>query len=146
MECRIVTGSRSRGFSLLELLVAMAIMATLLSIIAPRYMGHIDRARESVLKDDLATFRRLIDQYHSDRGTYPDSLDELVSLRYLREIPVDPITDRRDSWLVVAPAQLASELPPAAGPVNVDAPRGNVADVRSGAPGTGSDGRPYAQW
>lgn len=146
MECRIVNGSRGRGFSLLELLVAMAIMATLLSIIAPRYMGHIDRARESVLKDDLATLRRLIDQYHSDRGAYPDSLEELVSLRYLREIPVDPITDRRDSWLVVAPAQMVSELPPAAGPVNVEAPRGNVADVRSGASGSGSDGRPYAQW
>ncbi|WP_028102269.1 type II secretion system protein [Pseudoduganella violaceinigra] len=137
-------GRRATGFSLLELLVAMAIMATLLSIIAPRYMGHIDRAKESVLKDDLATFRRLIDQYHSDRGAFPDSLEELVSLRYLRDIPVDPITDRRDSWLVVAPAQVA-ELPPGA-PVSAEAPRGNVADVRSGAPGTGSDGRPYAQW
>ena len=141
-----MNGNRARGFSLLELLVAMAIMATLLSIIAPRYMGHIERAREAVLKDDLATMRRLIDQYHSDRGAYPDSLDELVSLRYLREIPIDPVTDRRDSWLVVAPAQMVAELPPAAGPVNVEAPRGNVADVRSGAPGTGSDGRPYAQW
>lgn len=141
-----MNGNRALGFSLLELLVAMAIMATLLSIIAPRYMGHIERAREAVLKDDLATMRRLIDQYHSDRGAYPDSLDELVSLRYLREIPVDPVTDRRDSWLVVAPAQMVAELPPAAGPVNVEAPRGNVADVRSGAPGTGSDGRPYAQW
>ncbi len=141
-----MNGNRARGFSLLELLVAMAIMATLLSIIAPRYMGHIERAREAVLKDDLATMRRLIDQYHSDRGAYPDSLDELVSLRYLREIPVDPVTERRDSWLVVAPAQMVAELPPAAGPVNVEAPRGNVADVRSGAPGTGSDGRPYAQW
>jgi general secretion pathway protein G len=136
---------RQSGFSLLELLVSLAIMATLLGIIAPRYMGHIDRAKESVLKDDLATMRRLIDQYHSDRGHFPDSLEELVSARYLREIPVDPITERRDSWSIVAPAQLAVE-PAADGNVVLETGKGNVADIHSGAPGTGSDGRPYAQW
>ncbi|WP_308447437.1 type II secretion system protein [Parachitinimonas caeni] len=122
---------RQSGFTLIELLVAMAIIATLLSLVAPRYLGHVDRAKETVLRDDLSTMRRLIDQFHGDRGRYPESLDELVTLRYLREVPVDPITERRDSWRVI---------PPPAGT------KGNVADVKSGASGNSSEGTPYGDW
>jgi general secretion pathway protein G len=130
--------SVKKGFTLLELLVAMAIMATLLTLIAPRYMGGIDRAKESVLRDDLATLRRLIDQFHGDRGRYPESLEELVTARYLREIPIDPLTDRRDSWQLVPPLQDTTQAAPNS--------QGMVADIKSGASGVGGDGRSYADW
>ncbi|MGQ5522316.1 type II secretion system protein [Chitinimonas sp. PSY-7] len=119
------------GFTLIELLVAMAIIAILLTLVTPRYYGSVDRARETVLRDDLTTMRRVIDQFHGDRGRYPQSLEELVELRYLREIPIDPVTERRDSWRVIAPGADA---------------KGNVADVKSGAPGKASDGTSYGDW
>ncbi|QDQ25420.1 prepilin-type N-terminal cleavage/methylation domain-containing protein [Chitinimonas arctica] len=122
---------RPNGFTLIELLVAMAIIAILLTLVTPRYYGSVDRARETVLRDDLSTLRRVIDQFHGDRARYPNSLDELVEMRYLREVPLDPLTERRDSWRVVAPGADA---------------KGNVADVKSGAPGKAADGSNYADW
>ncbi|WP_199065089.1 type II secretion system protein [Chitinimonas sp. BJB300] len=122
---------KQAGFTLIELLVAMAIIATLLTLVTPRYYGSVDRARETVLRDDLASMRRVIDQFQGDRGRYPQSLQELVELRYLREIPIDPITERRDSWRIVAPGAES---------------KGNVADVKSGAPGKAADGTSYADW
>ncbi|MBL8507829.1 MAG: prepilin-type N-terminal cleavage/methylation domain-containing protein [Chitinimonas sp.] len=127
----MVTPMRHRGFTLLELMIAMAIVATLLSIVAPRYLGSVDRAKETVLQDDLHTMRKVLDQFHADRGRYPNDLEELVSARYLRSIPVDPLTERNDTWRVEPP-------PPGS--------QGNVGDVRSGASGRGSDGRDYGSW
>jgi general secretion pathway protein G len=120
-----------RGFTLVELMVVMAIIALLLSLALPRYFNHLESSRETILKQDLAVMRDAIDKYHGDRGRYPDSLDDLVSARYLRALPVDPITERSDSWLIVAPR--GDET-------------GAMYDIKSGAPGTARDGSAYADW
>ena len=121
---------RAAGFTLIELLVVMAAIGWLLAIVAPRYVDHVDRAREAVLKQNLAGLRDAIDRFHADRDRYPTDLHELVQERYLREVPLDPLTDRRDTWTLRAP----SGQP------------GVVFDVRSGAPGQARDGSRYGQW
>ena len=126
-----MTKRTDTGFTLVELMVVMAIVALLLSLALPRYFNHLESARETILKQDLAVMRDAIDKYHSDRGRYPDSLDELVNTRYLRSVPVDPLTERPDTWLIAPPAGDAG---------------GALYDVRSGAPGTAKDGTPYADW
>ena len=124
-------GRRKAGFTLIELLVVLAVMALLVSIVAPKAIGGVARAEEAVLKQDLAVMRDALDKHYSDAGRYPASLQELVGKRYLRSIPVDPLTKSSSTWLVVAPA---------------DPEKGAVYDVRSGAPGVGSNGQPYVQW
>lgn len=124
---------RTGGFTLIELIVVMAIIALLTSIAAPRYFRSVDQARENSLRTSLNVMRDAIDQYAADRDEYPASLDLLAQQRYLRQVPEDPMTGRRDSWVV---------LPP---PVDA-ALAGAVYDVRSGAAGRGSDGRLYAEW
>jgi len=132
-----------RGFTLIELLVVMAAIGLLLAISAPRYAQHVDRAREVVLKQNLAGLRDAIDKFYADRARYPVDLQELVKQRYLRQVPLDPMTDRSDTWITVAPGQspTASVVP-----TNTLVVTGAVFDVRSGAPGNGSDGTPYANW
>jgi len=122
---------RSRGFTLIELLVVLAIITTLLSIAAPRYTGSVDKAKEAVLKENLATLREAIDKFVGDSGKYPSTLDELVSRRYLRRIPIDPITDSATTWVILPPA---------------DPQKGNVFDVKSGATGKSRDGTLYVEW
>jgi type II secretion system protein G len=122
-----------RGFTLIELIVVMAIVALLTAIAAPRYFHSIDRSREHALRSSLNVMRDAIDQYAADKGRYPDSLQELAVQRYLRSIPADPLTGREDSWIVVAP------MPD----TDLD---GRVQDVRSGAAGRASDGKLYADW
>lgn len=122
---------RQRGFTLIELLVVLAIIATLLSLAVPRYTGSVDKAKESVLKENLSTLREAIDKHYGDTGTYPATLDDLVTKRYLRRIPVDPITDSATSWVVLPPA---------------DTQKGAVFDVKSGAPGKSRDGTAYSSW
>ncbi len=119
------------GFTVIEMLVVMTAIALLLSVIAPVYVRHIDRARELALKQDLHVMRDALDKFHADRGRYPSNLQELVSQRYLRALPVDPITDRADSWLI-SPA--------------TDVGTTGVLDVHSGAPGKAGDGTPFASW
>lgn len=119
------------GFTLIELLVVMAVLATLLSIVAPRYFDSLDRAREAALKTDLRLLREAIDKHKADTGRLPASLDALVQARYLRAIPEDPFTERTDSWIAV-PSQDVS-LP-------------GVADVRSGAQGAARDGSAFSSW
>lgn len=118
---------RLRGFTLIELLVVMAIIATLLTIATPRYFSHLDKAREAALRETLFVVRDSIDKFHSDTGRYPAELDELVSKRYLRRLPVDPISESADTWVIVPPP---SELT-------------GVWDLKSGA---GGEGAPYAKW
>lgn len=129
-------GTHSRGFTLVELLVVMAIIATLLSLVAPRYMRSVQAARESVLRTNLAGIRDAIDKFRADTGRYPESLDELAAKRYLREVPIDPVTDRVDTWVSVAPTCGGGSTAPCTG----------VGDVRSGAEGGGTDGTAYATW
>ncbi|MCP5277081.1 MAG: prepilin-type N-terminal cleavage/methylation domain-containing protein [Thiobacillus sp.] len=121
---------RAAGFTLVELLVVLAIVATLLSLAVPRYFQHVDRSKEAVLRENLATMRDAIDQYHADVGQWPGSLDSLVERRYLRALPKDPVTESDQTWQEVAPE---------------DGTEG-IRDVRSGAEGTALDGSPYADW
>ena len=120
-----------RGFTLIELMVALAIVALLLSIVVPRYFGSITRAEESVLKENLHSLRDAIDKYFADTGRYPDSLEQLATKRYIRMVPEDPITQSSATWVVVAPA---------------DAKLGAVYDIKSSAKGVGRNGKPYEEW
>ncbi len=118
------------GFTLIELLVVMAAIGLLLAITVPRYTQHLDRTREVVLRQNLVALRESIDKFHADKGRYPLTLLELVQTRYLREMPLDPVTDRVDSWVT---------LPPTDGSAG-------VFDVHSGARGIAQDGSAYASW
>lgn len=122
---------RTRGFTLIELLVVLGIVALLLTIAVPRFFPSIDGAKETILADNLRNTRAVLDQYRSDRGRYPDSLEQLVEEKYLREIPLDPVTESRETWVTEAPQ---------------DGEQGGVANVRSGAPGNDRRGRPYLEW
>jgi len=125
-----VTGDR-RGFTLLELLVVLAIIATLLTVATPRYFRSLQRSREAVLRQDLAALRESIDRFYGDTGKHPPALAALVEKRYLRAVPVDPIARSAEKWVVV----------------NADEPEDTgVKDVRSGAEGSGENGVPYAEW
>lgn len=131
MVNRTMRPPRSRGFTLIELLVVMAVIGLLLSLAAPRYFRSVDAAREAALRQDLAVMRDAIDKHFSDTGRYPASLAELVARRYLRRVPVDPLTESADTWVVVPPP---------------DSSLGAVYEVNSGAAGTARDGSLYASW
>jgi general secretion pathway protein G len=122
---------RFRGFTLIELLVVLAIIATLLTIAVPRYYASIDRSKEAVLKENLYQMRDAIGKYYADKGKYPESLEALATDKYLRKVPLDPITDSITTWLVVTPD---------------DPQKTGVFDVRSGAQGKGLDGSEFSTW
>ena len=121
----------TRGFTLIELLVVMAIVALLVSLASPRYFGSLGRAKETALQQTLAVVRDSIDKFHADHGKYPDDLATLVSRRYLRGLPVDPITGSDGTWLLVAPD---------------DPEQGGLYDIHSGADGSGRNGKPFREW
>ncbi|ARL38880.1 type II secretion system protein [Burkholderia pseudomallei] len=116
------------GFTLVELLVVMAIIASLTALVAPSYLKQSDRAKETVLRHNLNTLRESIDDYRADHGQDPDALQALVDGRYLRDIPLDPLTGKRSTWI-----SLAGEA-------------GGVRDVKSGAKGRALDGSAYETW
>ncbi len=120
-----------RGFTLIELLVVMTVIGILLSIVVPRYFDSVGKAEEAVLKENLMLVRDAIDKYRADIGRYPDELDDLVSKKYLRKIPYDPVAKSSDAWVLVPPE---------------DTGKGALFDVKSGATGTARDGTPYADW
>src|SRR5258706_4835747 len=95
-----------RGFTLVEILVVLAILAFLLSVAVPRYFGSLDRSKETVLRDNLFQVRESLDQYFSDTGRYPDKIEDLVTRHYLRAAPVDPVTGSTTTWVVVPPREL----------------------------------------
>lgn len=123
---------RSAGFTLMELMVVMAIIASLLTLALPRYFHSVERSREAVLRQDLSIMRDAIDKFFADRGRYPATLEELAEQRYLRKVPPDPITDSTSTWVVIAPPEGQAQ--------------DGVYDVRSGAPGRSRDGEAYEEW
>jgi general secretion pathway protein G len=120
-----------KGFTLIELMVVLAVVATLLTIAVPRYYASLDRSKEAVLKENLYQMRDAIGKYYADKGKYPESLDALATDKYLRKVPLDPITESAATWLVVAPE---------------DPQKGGVFDVKSGAEGNALDGSEFSTW
>ena len=143
MEPRIKSGEARRagvwgrrGFSLVELMIVMAIIVTLIGIAVPYYQKSLIRSKETVLKNDLFTMRQMIDEYSFDKQKAPQTLQDLVSDGYLREIPKDPMTNSNSSWKIIMedPAQAVSQNEP------------GIWDVRSGADKNSLEGTPYSDW
>ena len=122
--------TKIKGFTLVELMVVLTVIALLLSVVVPDYVGRVRRAEEAVLQENLTVMRDALDKHFADAGKYPRTLDELVSKRYLRSIPKDPLTQTA-SWNVVGPT---------------DPEKGGVYDIHSAAKGVGSNGTPYERW
>jgi general secretion pathway protein G len=122
---------RSKGFTLIELMVVMVIIATLLSIVAPRYFRHLDHAKDTALHQTLNVVRDAIDKYHADKDKYPATLDELVEQHYLRQVPVDPVSGSKDGWELLPPP---------------DDPAGGLWDLHSTAEGSDESGVAYKEY
>jgi general secretion pathway protein G len=127
---------RRLGFTLVELMIVMAIIAVLMSVAIPIYTRTIIRAKESVLKNNLYTIRTLIDEYTYDKQKAPQSLQDLVSEGYLRQVPVDPMTNSADTWRTI--------MEDAGNAANQTEP--GIWDVRSGSDKISSEGTPYSEW
>ena len=136
MEPRMRNGNWRRGFSLVELMIVMAVVAILMAVAVPMYTKSLLRAKESVLKNNLFTMRRVIDEYTYDKQKAPQGLQDLVSEGYLRGLPVDPITGSDQTWKPIMEDALTS--------VNQTEP--GLFDVKSGSPKTSLEGTPYAEW
>lgn len=119
------------GFTLIELLVVMSIVALLTTIALPRYFNSLDHSHEIALKHDLQVMRDVIDKFYSDTGRYPESLAQLVERKYMRAVPIDPITETDKSWIQI-PAK--------------DSDQNGVSDVKSGAQGVDKSGQAYADY
>lgn len=123
---------RARGFTFIELLLVLTIVALLASLVAPSVTKSVHRAKEAALKENLYVMRKAIDDYYADSGVYPAELAVLVEKRYLRQIPEDPLTERADGWQVLRDEDERG--------VN------GIIDVRSGSDETDPRGRPYRDW
>jgi general secretion pathway protein G len=121
----------SSGFTLIELMVVLAILMLLLTVAAPRYFTGVDRAKEAALKQNLAVMREAVDKFYGDQARYPYTLEELTERKYIRTIPVDPLTESAKTWIIVPPSD--------------DTP-GGLYDLHSGATGTAMDGSNYGDW
>ena len=133
---RRVRGTGPAGFTMIELLIVISIIVVLASMGMAQYRNSVVRAREAVLKEDLFRMRDAIDQYYADRNKYPSSLDDLVSDGYMREVPIDPMTQSKDTWQPVN----------AEANVNDTTPEPGIYDVKSGSDQTSLDGTRYADW
>lgn len=131
MVIKIANVYRPNGFTLIELMVVMAVIATLLSIVAPRYFNSIDRSREAVLRQNLSIMRDAIDKFYSDTGKYPLSLNQLVEEKYIRAIPIDPMTESSQTWIEVPPSDPEIE---------------GMYDVRSSSDRQALNGSFYDKW
>jgi general secretion pathway protein G len=128
--------TRRGGFTLIELLIVMTIIGILASIAVPSYQRNVIKAREAVLAEDLYQMRHAIDAFFADNSRYPDSLEELVEKKYLRQIPRDPFTRDTKTWYIISPEPAAEGTPVP----------GQVFDVRSGSDLVGLNGVPYKEW
>lgn len=129
MGWRMPSGKK-KGFTFVELMAVMAIIATIIAIAMPRYFQGLERTKETALKQNLKEMRDAIDHYHADKGEYPNDLQTLVAERYLRFIPEDPITEKADTWQVMPPPDHSA----------------HVYDVVSGSTNIASDGTSYNTW
>lgn len=123
--------SKVSGFTLVELLVVLTILALLLTLAYPKYFSSVERAQEAALKQTLNTLREGIDKYYADTGKYPDSLEQLVEKKYINKLPLDPITDSTETWVLEPPE------PPL---------EGTIVDIHSGATEKAKDGSLYSEW
>jgi general secretion pathway protein G len=128
--------TQSAGFTLIELMIVMAIIGILITLAIPSFVGAIKHAREAALKEDLQTMRTAIDTYTMDKQKGPQSLDDLVQDGYLRAIPEDPMTRQKDTWVTDSSDSMYS----------LDETDPGITDVHSGSTETGSDGQPYSSW
>ena len=122
---------RRQGFTLMEMLLVLVLVAIVASLVAPMVTRSIDHAREATLKENLFVMRKAIDDYYADTGVYPTELKVLVEKRYLRNIPIDPITDQRD-WRLIRTSDEGEE--------------GGIIDIKSNSDKTSGDGTPYNEW
>jgi general secretion pathway protein G len=122
---------KAAGFTLIELIVVMMIIAMLASLAVPKYFGSVEKSKNAVLKENLSLMRSALDKYYGDNDKYPATLDDLVARKYLRSIPRDPVTESATTWVAIPPE---------------DPGKGGVYDVRSGAEGNATDGSPYKEW
>src|SRR4030095_17057146 len=127
---------KQKGYTLIELLIVLAIIGLLVSVALPRFREAHQRAKEAVLKENLFTLRQTIDQYHHDKGKYPSSISALVQEGYLRKMPMDPIAQSDSSWIEV-PEELGDNPAPTA--------QAGIWDVKSGATGKTLDGKDYSE-
>jgi len=132
MEPIIKTGKKSgsRGYTLMEVMTVIAIVGILASIAIPSYRKSVIRAKESSLRHSLFVLRDVIDQYYADHGQYPDTLDDLTQKKYIRHIPKDPVTNSRDTWILI----------------QSDSDEGGIYDVHSGSKKISLYGTPYNEW
>jgi len=128
--------NQSRGFTLIEMLIVISLVMILVAIAVPNYQRSIMRAKESVLKQDLFQLRSLISQYTLDKQKAPQALDDLITAGYLKQIPIDPMTNARDTWTVDQEDTLLS----------VDQQEPGISDVHSGSSAISSDGTAYSTW
>ena len=129
--------NNQQGFTLLELLIVMMIIAILASIAVPAYMGIIKHSREVVLKEDLHTLRNAIDQYTYDKQKAPQSLDDIVQAGYVKVMPVDPMTQRSDTW-IAGQSQNYTSID--------ESESGGINDIHSGSQQVSSEGTTYSTW
>jgi len=122
--------SNGQGFTLVELLVVLSIVALLLTIATPRYFNNLERAKETTLKEDLSILRESIDKFYGDHNQFPDNLEQLVDKKYIRKIPIDPITEKFDTWVLI----------------EAEPPLTGIEDIKSGAQGKSEDGSLYEDW
>jgi general secretion pathway protein G len=122
---------KNKGFTLVELLVVLSILALLLTLAVPKYFTSIEKAKDATLKQDLNTLRESLDKYYADNGKYPNTLEDLVEHKYIRKLPVDPITEKTTTWIFTPPE------PPL---------EGDIYDIHSGSKAIAKNGTRYEDW